>query len=271
MAENPPAQSLGTPLALGRTAEVYAWKEGTVLKLYHEWFPLQAIKYEERVARAVYESGIPSPAVGEIIEVNGRFGLVYERVDGKPLMDYISSKPGRFFQYARMLAELQARMHTIVAAPSLPSQHQRMKQKILEARVLPADLQQAALGMLEQLPQGDRLCHGDYHPSNILMTEKGPLIIDWIDSTRGNPLADVARTSLLMTKTPYAEGDPMRWLLVGLRDLFHRLYLRRYFQLQPGSREELARWLIVNAAARLSEGIPEEKALLAYLRAEMPK
>jgi len=80
-------KDLSRPLAYGRTAEIYAWQEGQVLKLFYDWFGLENIGYEARVARAVHASGLPVPAVGEIIGVNGRNGLVYQRVDGHSMWE----------------------------------------------------------------------------------------------------------------------------------------------------------------------------------------
>lgn len=67
--------AFGSPIAFGSTAESYAWHEGQVLKLYHDWFPRKSIQYEARMAEAVHSSGLPVPAVGEIVEMNGRFSF----------------------------------------------------------------------------------------------------------------------------------------------------------------------------------------------------
>ena len=74
--------SLGKPIALGRTAEIYAWEEGQVLKLFHDWLSANRVEYEAQISRAVHTSGLPVPAVGEVVEINGRLGLIYERVVG---------------------------------------------------------------------------------------------------------------------------------------------------------------------------------------------
>ena len=83
-----------------------------------------------------------------------------------------------------------------------------------------------------------------------------------MDATLGNPVADVARSSLLMSQAQLPEGDPMSKQLALFRDQFYQAYLNRYFQLQPVDRREFDRWRLVVAAARLSEGIREEQALL---------
>ena len=235
-------------------------------KLFREWFSLSAIEHEARVARIVHESGLPVPAVGDLVEIAGRYGLVYERVIGVSMLKTFESKPWTLFKFARLLAGIQADMHQIEAVQSLPSQHQSLSRKIRGADMLSPDLREAALEILEGLPEGNRLCHGDFHPDNVLLTEGGPVVIDWIDVTRGNPLADVARSSLLMDMAPLPEDTSMRWIINLGRQWFHRTYLRRYFRLWPGDREEFAMWRIVNAAARLSEGIPEEQALLAFVQ-----
>ena len=262
------AESLGFPLALGHTAEVYTWKEGHILKLFREGFPLQAIEHEARVTRLVGQAGVSAPAVEEMVEINGRYGLVYERVSGRPMLHMLMARPWSLAQYARLLAELHVKMHRIEALPGLPSQHQKLSDKIQAVDILPPELRKRALNMLADLPEGKQLCHGDFHPDNVLMTEKGLVIIDWIDATNGNPVADVARSSLLMTQAPIPVHHSMRWILDVGRKQFHRMYLRHYFRLRPGD-QAFARWRIVNAVGRLSEGIPEEQALLAFVQTEL--
>lgn len=252
---------IGQPIATGRTAEVYAWEEGRILKLYFDWFPLGGIEYEQSTARAVVESGVPSPAVGDIVQVNRRSGLVYQRLDGSTMLDNLMRAPWRVFAYARAMADLHAAMHAKAAGAALPAQHQRLVDKINSARTLPEALRDQALAALEKLPYGDRLCHGDFHPGNVMLTPTGAVIIDWIDAARGNPLADTARTTILLRGVA-ATGQGGSRLLAALALLFHAVYLRRYFALRPGGQDEYQRWLPVVAAARLSEGIPEIEAWL---------
>src|SRR5215510_9254831 len=97
--------SLDKPIASGRTADVYDWDDGHVLKLFHDWFELQSIEYEFKVAQAVYGSGVKAPAVKELIQVQGRNGLIYERVPGKPMLDLFQRKPWKVFAYSRILAQ----------------------------------------------------------------------------------------------------------------------------------------------------------------------
>ena len=105
--------SLSALIAEGRTAEVYEWKNGCVLKLYHDWCPPHWVEQEAKVAHAVTSAGIPSPAVGEIVEVNHRRGLVYERVTGISMLQDMNTHPWTIFKHARTLAELQVKINQL--------------------------------------------------------------------------------------------------------------------------------------------------------------
>lgn len=267
-------------IGLGRTAEIYAWGSGRVLKLFLDWCPASWVDYEAQVARAVHATGMPSPAVLDVVEVDGRRGIVYERVDGVSMLSEFRSKLWRLAGLGRLLAELHAQMHGRSQArmpaerPGLPSLRERLERKIGEAKPLPETLKEGALRALARLPEGDSLCHGDFHPENVLMTARGPVVIDWTDATIGNPLADVARTSLLLQSSTLPPEMPAstRLLLKAIRSRFHSIYLKRYLQLRPASRAELAAWRLPVAAARLSEGIKEEEGrLLAIIEAGLKR
>ena len=258
---------LGKPIAYGRTAEIYAWQEGQILKLFYDWFGLDAIEYERRIAQAVYASGLPVPAVGDILRVNDRNGLVYQRVNGNPMFEILKRKPWQGNHYARRMAALHGKLHTSTIQADIPDQRSRLVQKIQYAAALLGPIQSKALAALEAMPDGDRLCHGDFHPGNILLTPQGEIIIDWIDATRGNPLADLARTTILIRGA--AESSQIGNIIEkAFVKTFHAEYIRHYFKLYPGGEQEYRRWLPIVAAARLSENIPElEKWLIA--QAEM--
>jgi aminoglycoside phosphotransferase (APT) family kinase protein len=99
-----------------------------------------------------------------------------------------------------------------------------LEQKIRDAKPLPENLRDAALKALETMPDGDRLCHGDFHPGNILLGRSGPVIIDWIDSSIGSPLADAARTSIMLLGA--ATTVSSIFLRKGIQ-ILHTVYLRR--------------------------------------------
>ena len=248
--------SLDSPLARGRTADVFDWDDGHILKLFHNWFQLENIQYEMKTANAVYASGVRSPAVKQLVQVQGRNGLVYERVQGNTMLVMFQRKPWRVLSFARTFAQLHAQMHGCVLNADVPSQRQQIQYKIREAGALHVLTKNSLLNDLETLPEGDKVCHGDFHPANVMMSEKESMVIDWIDASRGNPLADVARTSIILLGALAAKQIRSPLMRVFIR-LFHTVYVDQYFRLRPGGQNEYRRWLPIVAAARLSENIVE--------------
>jgi uncharacterized protein (TIGR02172 family) len=247
---------LKKPLAQGRTADVYVWDDAHVLKLFHTWFEPGNIQYEQAVARAVHTSGVKAPAVGDIVHVEGRNGLIYERIAGESMLDLIQRKPWKILTFARRLARLHAQMHDCRFQADVPTQSLKIQNKLQHADALPASTRTALLEALTHLPEGDRVCHGDFHPANVLVNGDEETVIDWIDATRGNPLADVARTSILALGAAESIQVPNP-LMKALTKILHSAYLRHYFTLRPGGEEQYRRWLPIVAGARLSENIPE--------------
>ncbi|MGA7194010.1 MAG: aminoglycoside phosphotransferase family protein [Anaerolineales bacterium] len=229
--------SLDQPIAHGRICDVYDWDDDHVLKLFHNWFQREDIEHELKISRAVYSSGVKTPAVGEMILGQGRVGLLYQRVDGKSMFEILLSKPWRIFAYARLFAKLHFQMHaTIFQSNDIPSQKGKLERRIKYIDSLPSQLKTSLLGTLTSLPEGNRGCHGDFHPGNVLVTDKGGLVIDWIDAARGNPLADVARTSILLQGM--AENQVPSLLLKNFIWIFHTPYLRNYIRLHPFDTKE---------------------------------
>jgi uncharacterized protein (TIGR02172 family) len=273
-------KDLGPPIAYGRTAEIYAWHPGQVLKLFYDWFGLENIQHEASVTRAIHACGLPVPAVGEIIRVDERYGLEYERLQGESMFKRIQRRPWNLFRYARRCAELQAAVHTRDIQTELPSQRQTIKLNIQHAESLPPLLRSKALAVLEAMPEGDQLCHGDFWPGNILMTGHGEIIIDWFRASRGNRLADLAWTTNLVlgfTRTSQVRRPFLSYAsskTASLKNslfqifcrIFYPVYLNDYFKLCPGGKLEYRSWLPIVAAARLSDAIPElEKMLIAQV------
>lgn len=252
------------PIARGRTAELYDWDAGHVLKLYYAWCPPHWVEHEAHVARVIVEAGIPAPAAGEIVELDGRRGIIYERITGISMLDDMRKRPWLLLRYARGLADLQARIH-LLTVPGLHTCRDSLRRSIGRAPHLPEPQRAQALRLLETLPDGRSLCHGDFHPGNVLISARGPVVIDWVTASLGSPWADVARTSLLLTVGVKAAGDMVSPAIRVLSGLFHRAYLSRYKALVPDGQAELARWLPVIAAARLDEQIEPERAALLQI------
>lgn len=254
------------PIAEGRTAEIYAWDDWHVLKLYRAWCPPDWVEYEARIARAVYEAGIPSPEAGEIVEVEGRRGLLYERLAGRSMLQDMNARPWMLWRHARWLAELHLKIHA-QSTTGLPSYKDRLFYDIRNSPHLGEETRNKALRRLSLLPDGTNICHGDYHPGNVLITSHGPVVIDWMTASTGSPWTDVARTSLILSIGAKAAGKLVSPIIRAAIKLYHRTYLNRYRALEPDPENEMDRWLPLIAAGRLSENItPESEALIKVVR-----
>jgi len=259
--------SLSKPIAEGRTAEIYEWTNGHVLKLYHDWCPPHWVEHESKVAHAITAAGIPAPAAGEILEVNHRRGLVYERVTGMSMLQDINVHPWVFLKHARTLAELQVKINQLSIA-GLGSSQAGLLHAITHAPHLGDDLREKVLNLLAKLPDGEKVCHGDFHPGNVLLTEKGAVVIDWMTASSGNPWADVARTSMLLSIGAKSAGRQVKPIARILINLYQQTYLKHYQNLIPDKNNELKHWLPIIAAARLDEQIePESGALIKMIQA----
>lgn len=256
-----------TPVAQGRTAEIFLWGDDQVLKLYRDWCPSGWVEYESQIAHAVHDAGIPSPAAGEIVEVNGRRGLLYAKLEGISMLQDMNARPWMAVKHARSLAEIQAGINR-KSIPGLPSFKDRLHHAIGSSQYLRQDQREKILAMLDALPDGKNVCHGDYHPDNVFLTKAGPVVIDWMTASAGSPWVDVARTSMIISIGAKAAGAQVHPFIRMLIRLYHRMYLDRYQKFIPDTENEMERWTPVVVAARLNEQIaPEREALLKIVDA----
>ncbi len=234
------------PLASGATADVLAWKDGQVLKLFRERSPYHG--HELAATRAASATGLSVPAVfGGLIEVEDREGIVFERVDGPTMARYLEDHPDSAIECARQMADLHVEIHQREVSDILEL-GEVLAWAIDQAIGLTPGNRKAVLGILDRLPGGTALCHGDFHPHNIIMAAHGPVAIDWAVGAWGNPLADFARTWLIsrLWLSNLSSGKPK-----GYWNTFWQTYLSRYRELRSCPEAELVNWQIVATAASL--------------------
>ncbi|GFN30046.1 phosphotransferase family protein [Paenibacillus xylaniclasticus] len=256
--------SKGALIGKGMTADVYEWGEGRrVVKLYNDWFQTDWIHQEASINQAIQEAGVHAPAALEYVEVEGRRGLVYEKIIGVSLLKLIEASPQRIEEYAGAMARLHSSIHQC-RTTQLPRQKERLKNFICQSQSVLGERTERICRYLLSLPGGDSICHGDFHPDNILMTEDRSYAIDWVDANIGDPMGDVTRTSL-MIQTPYNPTDIPAEMLRQLKEKLNRTYLEEYFRLTGTSEEQLECWILPVAAARLRENIPGERQWLLHM------
>jgi len=175
----------------------------------------------------------------------------------------VQRQPRRVLGLARALAKAHLAVHGIQAPADLPDLRQVLAARIEDA-VLPPQLRAFALRVLGGLPTGDRLCHRDFHPGNVLVAADRVSVIDWASAARGVPEADHARTALLLRWADPLPGTPLisRGLMAAGRSVLAHGYARTYGGGPRRPSQLVDSWLAVHAAARLPESIEVEQLKL---------
>jgi len=246
---------LGLAVGSGRTSEVFEFGPGAVVKVPRSDVPVDWPVLEAELAAAVRASGVQVPEVLDIVEINGRDAIVFERIDGPSMWHAMLADPAQAPHLAHELAEAHLSLLSIGIPPGVPDLVDRMTKKLAIAADLTPEEQERAVELTHGLPRGAALLHGDLHPGNVLMGKNGPVVIDWFDAAIGHPIADVVRSSILMR--PLQAGEAHTHLPdapPGLLAAVHDAYLAAFEPQLPLAADEILHWQAVVAASRLAEG-----------------
>lgn len=253
--------ALGKLLAEGRTAQVFAWDDHKVVKVYFDWCPVEWIDFEAKINAAVHDAGAPAPAVDGIVNIEGKRGIVFERVEGPTLLERFKSSPDQAETLGRELANVQFQIHQL-SFDWLQPLKGGLSYAIDETPWATAAQKTAAHQQLEQLAEGSQVCHGDFHPLNVIATARGPIVIDWMTARRGHPIADVARTYMILHLGKLPPENPLSQYIEQIRTKFHQAYIEEYLALSGASNEDVEAWMLPILVARTNERIENERGRL---------
>lgn len=248
------------PLASGASARVCRVGEGRIIKIFHAAVSEEMIAREYAAATLAAEAGVPAARPLRRLETEEGRAILYPEVNGPTLMRHMRMRPLQSGSRLQEMAALHLRIHDC-AAPGLRSLRQVLRTDILYGPAGRA-LQDAAVALLEELPEGGRLLHGDFHIRNVLLAPPGMVAIDWSKAARGAITPDLLRTEMLMR---FGEG-PQDWITNRARDWAARHYAASYRRLAPQGLDHVAGWRAVVALAWLRARAPvRRRAFLAYL------
>ena len=255
-------------IAEGLEAEIFAYPYAkTVLRLLRD--PEAGVTNQRQAIamQAARDAGVLVPPVLGVTTVMGRPGIVMQRVEGRDLMAELGRRPWRLFWVARVSGEVHAQLHGVPGPEHIIDLLAKLYREIHDSNLVPAEIKEYALDKLEGLPAGDRLCHGDFYPANLLLSPQGPALIDWTHVARGDPAADVARTLLMVRLGELPPSTPMlvRPIAAFARGILAAAYLRAYRRKRVLDADLVDRWEIPVAAARLAQGIEGERLSLLKL------
>ncbi len=195
----------------------------------------------------VEETGLNIPKVREVTVMDGKWAIVSDFVEGKTLAQLMEENKDKTDEYLALLVDLQLKMHSM-RAPLLNKLKDKMNRKISQAD-FDATTRYELHMRLEAMPKHNKLCHGDFNPSNIIITPDGtPYILDWSHATQGNASADAARTYLLF----WLAGD------IGSADKYLNLFCKK----SDTAKQYVQKWLPIVAASQSVKGNQKEREFL---------
>ncbi len=265
-------------IAEGREAEIFEWEEGTVLRLMRDSYGVESVELQARALKAAHDAGVAVPAPGGLTIVDGRHGLIMERLEGPDLLSLMGKKPWHIWSGGITTGRLHAELHEVVAPEGLPNLKEGLEEHIKwhveNSDLVPPEMAEFALDILPALPDGDRLCHGDFHPGNIIKTDDGNVIIDWSNVSKGDPAADYARSVLMLQlgEPPPGSSFLLRTMAGVGAGVVLSAYRRGYRAHRTLDEKLVRRWMAPVMVHRLTEGIEEERSkLLKLLEARLPE
>lgn len=217
------------------------------IKLFDAEFSKADILNEALNQARVEETGLNIPRILEVTVVEGKWAIVTEFIEGKTLAQLMEENPEQKDAYLELFVDLQLKVHS-QSCPLLNSLKDKMNRKI-SASSLDATTRYELHTRLESMPKHKKVCHGDFNPSNIIITEDGTAyILDWSHATQGNASADVARTYLL-------------FMLNGKEELAKK-YLKLFCKKSNTAMQYVQKWMPIVAASQSVKGNAHEREFL---------
>ncbi|MBQ1231980.1 MAG: phosphotransferase [Clostridia bacterium] len=196
----------------------------------------------------IESTGLNIPKILEVTMIDGKWAIVYEFIKGKTLAQLMAEDPDNKEKYIEMLVDLQMTVHS-KTCPLLNKLKDKMSRKIAQTD-FDATTRYDLHTRLEAMPKHNKVCHGDFNPSNVVVTEDGSLyILDWAHATQGNASADVARTYLLFWLNGDIEGA--------------EFYLNTFCKKSDTAKQYVQKWMPIVAASQSVKGNQKEREFLA--------
>ena len=217
------------------------------IKVFNEDYSKADVLNEALNQARIEETGLNINKIIEVTMVDGKWAIVSDYIPGKTLAQLMEENPEKKDEYIELLVDIQLNIHS-KTCQLLTKLKDKMNRKI-SASSLDATTRYDLHTRLEGMPKHNKVCHGDFNPSNIIITEDGtPYILDWAHATQGNASADVARTYLLFCLNKDTEAAEK--------------YLDVFCKKSDTAKQYVQKWLPIVAASQSVKGRPEEREFL---------
>lgn len=238
--------NLNNPIAKRKTKTVYRSEDKTI-KLFIENYSKANILNEALNQARVEETGLDIPELLEVTKIDNKWALILKYIEGETLADLMKKHPEKNQEYMNWFVEIQMDILS-KQAPMLNKLKDKIKRKI-DGADIDSNIKYELNTRLEGMPKHNKVCHGDFNPSNVIIKEDGTAcVIDWAHVTQGNASADAATTYMLFCMNGQKE-DAER-------------YLETFVEKSGIEKHTILRWMPIVAAARISKSNEEEKKFL---------
>ena len=237
---------LDNVIAVRKTKTIY--RDGdTCIKVFNHSYSKADILNEALNQARVEDVSLNVPKILEVTNIDGQWAIVSEFIEGTTLSHLMRDDPENKDKYLDMMVETQMLIHSR-RCPLLSRLKDKMNRKILSADLDPVTRYELLI-RLEGLPTHEKLCHGDFCPSNVILTPSDELyIIDWAHATQGNASADAARTFLTFNLSGDAETADK--------------YLDLFCEKSGTDKRYVQKWMPIVAASQSVKGNLEERDFL---------
>lgn len=219
-----------------------------LLKMFGERYTKADVLNEASNLARVEVTGLNVPKLIEVSVIDGDWTIVSEFIEGETLAYRMENDPDKFDEYLALFIDLQLEIHS-KTCPELRKLRDTLTRRISDSPRLTATTKYDMISRVNAMPRHNKLCHGDYNPSNIVITKDGKAyILDWSHSTRGNSAAEAAMSYLyfiLRGKTEQAEK-----------------YIEMFCEKNNTGRDYLLQWMPIVAASFTQKCTDEEFEIL---------
>ncbi len=224
------------------------YRDGDVcVKVFNSDYSKADVLNEALNQARIEETGLNIPKVLEVTMIDGKWAIVSEYIKGKTLAQLMAEDEDKKSEYLELLVDLQLEVQS-KTSPLLNKLKDKMNRKIAQSE-LEATTKYDLHTRLEGMPKHNKVCHGDFNPSNIIITEDGTAyILDWSHATQGNASADAARTYLLF----WLSGD-----IAGAKE-----YLELFCKKSNTAMHYVQKWMPIVAASQSVKGNEKEREFL---------
>lgn len=239
---------LGKIISKGATVDVYESGDLAV-KVFKPECPKTIVFYEALMDSKVEETGLNVPKITEVELIDGKWAIASELIKGKTLAQIIEEEPENKDEYIADMVDLQLNIHSKTVS-GITKLKDSLRAEIESLSVIDHIKKYELLTRLDSTPKHVKLCHGNFGPENIMVTDDNKVyIIDWVGATIGNASADVAKTYLKLSLQSTETAEK---------------YMNLFCEKTNTSKKYVQEWLPIMAASTLAKGIytKEERELL---------